>query len=213
MPCSAFCLCDLKIVRQTLCVLPCVSCYYLIRERPKRSANIMTRNSRSEIGRSSRRRKILDGCIVTFFVFNLAFVTAVVSPIQLLYDDLSTIAYKPWPPSFAVEWVQWWGASFDPTLMARPVWRLTTVWIDVLVFGPFYMLGLYAFAERRNWIRVPALMYAAIMLTNVTIIMSESFFGPVQAPFPFILLGVFSPWIVFPVLVVIRMMKPAPFSE
>ncbi|MBT8399789.1 MAG: DUF2781 domain-containing protein [Rhodothermia bacterium] len=167
----------------------------------------------SDLERMYRRTKILDALIVSFFVFNLVFVTGMISPIQILYDDLTAIAYRPWPPSFVVEWVQWWGASFDPTLMTRPVWRLTTAWIDVLLFGPFYLAAVYAFVGRRNWIRAPALMYAAVMLTNVTIIMSESSFGSVQAPFPFIVLGVFSPWIVFPVVVVIRMTKPTPFSE
>ncbi len=167
----------------------------------------------SDLGRMSRRSKILDALIVSFFVFNLVFVTGMVSPIQILYEDLTTTVYRPWPPSFVVEWVQWWGLSFDPTLMTRPVWRLTTVWIDVLLFGPFYMVGVYAIVGRRNWIRGPALMYAAIMLTNVTIIMSESSFGSVQAPFPFILLCVLSPWIVFPVVVIIRMIKPAPFGQ
>ena len=64
---------------------------------------------------------------------------------QLVISNASHFTYPLWPPPFAVDLVHWWGRSFDPLVIARPVWWKVTIWIDALFFGPFYLMAIYAF--------------------------------------------------------------------
>ena len=38
-------------------------------------------------------------------------------------------------------------------------------WLEVVVQAPFYVLALYAFVRRQNWIKLPSLVYATVLLT------------------------------------------------
>ena len=105
-------------------------------------------------------------------------------------------------------------SGFVMTLLnARPVWWRATIWIDALLFGPYYAFAIYAFIRGRNWIRVPSIMFASIMLTNVTIILSEEIWGPSATPHLASVVGANASWIVAPLLVLWRMRRePFPRS-
>ena len=42
---------------------------------------------------------------------------------------------------------------------AQPPWFRVLVLIEVFLQLPFFFVGAYAFAARREWIRIPALVY------------------------------------------------------
>jgi|SRR5262249_27702979 len=157
-------------------------------------------------------RKI-DWVLIGFFSLNLLFITYIVDLEQLVIADPSDFDYPLWPPARLVDLVHWWGRTFDPLLMARPVWWRATIWIDAIFFGPFYAFALYAFWTGKEWIRIPSLLWSAAMMTNVTIIMSEEYFGPYATPAPGIVTMANAPWFLFPVLVIWRMRREHPFSE
>ncbi len=92
-------------------------------------------------------------------------------------------------------------------LLARPIWWRATIWIDLLCFGPFYAAAIYAFTRGREWIRVPALLWAAVMMTNVTIILSEEAFGPFASPALAAVVAANASWLVFPILVIARVAR------
>jgi hypothetical protein len=117
---------------------------------------------------------------------------------QLVISNASHFTYPLWPPPFAVDLVHWWGRSFDPLVIARPVWWKVTIWIDALFFGPFYLMAIYAFLRGKEWIRIPSIIYASVMLTNVTIILSEEAFGPYRTPAFGIVFLTNLPWLLFP---------------
>lgn len=54
-------------------------------------------------------------------------------------------------------------ASFRSTSAAQmremPPWFQCLVWMEVFLQLPFFFVGAYAFALRRNWIRTPAILY------------------------------------------------------
>ena len=66
--------------------------------------------------------------------------------------------------------------------MARPAFFRMTIWIDVVAFGPFYAFAIYAFIRGREWIRVPALVWSGVMMTNVAIILFEETHRRVTRP-------------------------------
>jgi len=153
------------------------------------------------------RKRPLDLLLVIYFIFNLLAISYVFDIEQIVIPDVSHFTYPAWPPRFIVDLGHWWGQSFDPLLNARPVWWRATIWIDAIFFGPFYAFAIYAFWRGRNWIRVPAIVYASVMLTNVTIIFSEEIWGPHATPHLLSVAGANASWVVAPLLIIWRMRK------
>jgi hypothetical protein len=152
-------------------------------------------------------RRPIDLLFIAFFLINLGFVTYIVDLEQLVIADPHRFAYPIWPPAPLVDLVHWWGRTFDPVLLARPAWWKATIWIDALLFGPFYAVAIYAYVRARDWIRLPSVMWASVMLTNVTIILSEEAFGAFATPqLPMVLLANLG-WVIMPLLVLGRMVR------
>src|SRR5207302_1612469 len=116
-------------------------------------------------------------------------------------------------PSFMIDAIHNYARSFDPVILARPVWWKMTISIDVLFFGPFYVVALYAFIKGKEWIRIPSIIYSSVMLTNVTIILSEEFSGPNATPQPLVVVLLNLPWLLLPIYIIYRMWRyPHPFT-
>ena len=156
---------------------------------------------------TSLRSRPLDIAIVAFFAINLLFITYQVDLEQLVIADPHHFTYPIWPPRFAIDATHWWGDTFDPVLMARPVWWKVTIWIDALLFGPFYAVAIAALVRGWAWIRVPALLWAATMLTNVSIILGEEAFGEHRTPQLAMVLMANAGWVIFPLLVIFRVTR------
>jgi hypothetical protein len=150
------------------------------------------------------RQRPFDWLLVAFFVLNLLVITYLFDIEQVVVADPGHFQYPIWPPAFMVDAGHWWGRSFDPLLLARPVWWKATIWIDLLFFGPFYAFAIYAFIRAKEWIRVPAIIWAAVMMTNVTIILSEEIWGPHATPALGAVIGANASWLIFPILMLIR---------
>ncbi len=165
------------------------------------------------------RRRPLDIIILAYLLFNLLFVPYLISIEQIAIAGPVSLhpanfAYPAWPPRFFIDIVHWWEGNFDPLLLARPVWYKATIWLDVLLFGPFYLFAVYAFIRRRNWVRLPAIIYSAVMFTNVTIILSEELWGPHAAVNPLVPVLANAAWFIFPFIIIARMWKnDHPFTE
>ena len=153
----------------------------------------------------SERR--FDLAIIGFFLVNIGFITYVVDVEQLVIADPAHFTYPLWPPRPLVDMVHWWGRTFDPALMAREPWWRATIWIDVLGFGPFYVFAIIAFVKGRNWIKIPAIIWAAMLFTNVVVILFEEFLGVHATPRPGIVLAANIPWLTFPPLLIWRMAR------
>jgi hypothetical protein len=155
-----------------------------------------------------------DIAILIFFVINILFITYMVDIEQLVIPDPAHFTYPLWPPKMAVDAVHWWGQTFDPALMARPPWWKTTIWIDALFFGPFYGIAIYAYIKGKEWIRIPSIIYASILITNVLIILSEERYGQYATPRWLVVLLFNLPWLLFPLYIIYRMWRfPYPFTK
>ncbi len=159
------------------------------------------------------RRRPVDLVFLGFFLVNICFITYVVDIEQIIIPDPAHFQYPLWPPAPLVDLVHWWGATYDPLLLARPPWWKATIWIDALFFGPFYAVALYAYSKGKHWIRIPSIIWASVLMTNVIIILSEEFFGPHATPHPVVVFLANLPWLLFPVVVIARMARSErPFS-
>ncbi len=158
-------------------------------------------------------KRPIDILLIVFFIINLFFITYIVDLEQLVIANVSNFTYPIWPPKIFVDLVHWYGNNFDPVLMARPAWWRATIWIDSIFFGPFYAFAIYAFAKGKNWIRMISVVWASVMITNVTIILFEETVGEHATPE---LMRVYIAnlcWLVFPIIVLFRMWNTAyPFA-
>ena len=159
----------------------------------------------------SQRR--VDWIFVAFFLINFFFITYVVDLEQLVIPDPSHFQQPVWPPAPMVQMVHWYGSSFDPLLMARPQWWKMTIWLDVLFYGPFYVLAIYAFVKGRHWIRVPAIFYSGMMFAGVFIILGEEAAGPHATHDLPLVLGLNLPWLLMPILLTFRLRSEHPFTQ
>jgi EXPERA (EXPanded EBP superfamily) len=160
------------------------------------------------------RRRPRDLLFVAFFLLNLCFIPYIVDVEQLIIADPAHFQYPLWPPAPLVDLVHWWGRTFDPLLLARPVWWKMTIWIDALGFGPFYTVALYAFLRGRDWIRIPTIIWASVLMTNVTIILGEELAGPHATPQPAMVILANLPWLLVPAAAIVRMTRrDHPFTE
>jgi hypothetical protein len=149
-----------------------------------------------------------DIAILVFYWINLLFITYVVDVEQLTLPDLhSGWTYPLWPPKAAVDVIHWYGSNFDPLLMARPVWWKMTIWIDSLLFGPYYAFAIYAFTKGKNWIRIPSIVQSSFLIAIVLIILGEETWGEHATPSRLFVYGDNLPWLLFPILVIARMYR------
>ena len=175
--------------------------------------------ARNRVSGTAFKRKPIDIIILGYLIFNLLFVSYIISIEQIVIPgpvnlNPPNFHYPAWPPAFFVDIVHWWEGHFDPLLLARPAWYQATIWIDVLLFGPFYAIAIYAFLKRKNWIRLPAIIYSAIMVTNVTIILFEEIWGPHASAHPLIPVLANAAWFIFPFIITARMWRnDQPFTE
>src|ERR1700729_555376 len=149
-------------------------------------------------------KRPMDIVLIVFFCINLFFITYIVDVEQLIIADADHFQYPVWPPAKLVDLVHWYGHNFDPVLMARPAWWRATIWIDSLLFGPFYAFAIYAYSKGRKWIRLPSIVWASVMLTNVFIILFEEVLGEHASPQLFRVFLSNAGWILFPITVLVR---------
>jgi emopamil binding protein len=157
------------------------------------------------------QRKV-DWIFTGFFLINLFFITYIVDIEQLIISDPFHFQQPIWPPASMVSLIHWYGSSFDPLLMARPPWWKMTIWIDSLLYGPFYAFAIFAFIKGRDWIRIPAIFYSGMMFTGVIVILGEEFAGPSATPHLPLVLGLNLPWLLVPLLLTARVWKEHPFA-
>lgn len=150
------------------------------------------------------RQRRLDLGFIGFFIFNFVFVSMMIDLECVLIKDTSNFDYPIWPPEPFVRLIHWYGRNYDPLLMARPPFWMVTMFFDVYVFGPFYLLATYAFIRGRDWIRIPAIIWATMMFTIVCIILNEEAFGQYRTDHLPLVIALNLSWLIMPILVVWR---------
>lgn len=152
-----------------------------------------------------------DWFFVGFFALNFFYISPLVDLEQLIIADPNNFEPPLFPPLWSIELTHWWGRTFDPLLLARPPFWQMTIWLDILFFWPFYGFAIYAYVKGKAWIRVPTIVWAATIMTNVLLILSEEWMGIHATPYPLLVTAVNGPWFLIPALAIARMWKDGPF--
>jgi hypothetical protein len=132
---------------------------------------------------------------------------------QLVIPNPEHYQQPAWPPAVMINVIHSYGSNIDPLLMARPQWWKNTIWIDVLFYGPFYAVAIYAFLRGREWIHIPGILYSGMMFADVFIIIGEEIAGPHASPHLAIVTALNLPWLLLPILVTARLCKEHAFTS
>jgi hypothetical protein len=124
---------------------------------------------------------------------------------QLVIADPRAFSYPLWPPRKLVDLTHWWGANFHEGLYIRPPWYQATIWVDVFFSGPVYLAGIYAVANRRPWIKYPAIIQASMLAVIVLISMYAEIYGTYGAGPRTVAALSMVPWLIVPLLIIWRM--------
>jgi hypothetical protein len=153
------------------------------------------------------------GIDIFFAVVFAAFtVTSVIS------DLLPTVGVDFSHPSanFFVQSNYWYAHDADPLFMNPPDWMRIITGLSAFVYMPFYILLVIALLAGLNWIQLPAVIYATMIvaLTGI-VVFGVEFFGEAatrtQNPAKFLAFNL--PYVLVPLLLLIRMRTPLPFTR
>lgn len=111
----------------------------------------------------------------------------------------------------------WWYAhDTDPLFMTPPVWMRIVTGLSAFVYMPFYVLLVLSLVKGWNWIQLPSVIYATMIsvITGV-IVFGVEFFGEPEwvTPNPVKFLAFNLPYVLIPILLLVRMRRPAPFAR
>ncbi|KAA9159784.1 DUF2781 domain-containing protein [Amycolatopsis acidicola] len=156
-----------------------------------------------------RRRGVDVFFAVVFAAFT---VTSVIS------DLLPTVGVDFTHPSanFFVNSNYWYAHDADPLFMHPPSWMRIVTGLSAFVYMPFYVVLVYALVTGRNWIQLPAVIYATMIVTLTgVVVFGVEFFGEpewrTQNPAKFLAFNL--PYVLVPLVLLARMRKPLPFTR
>jgi hypothetical protein len=156
------------------------------------------------------RRRRVD--IVFAVVFAAFTVTSVIS------DLLPTVGVDFSHPSanFFVQSNYWYAHDADPLFMHPPDWMRIVTGLSAFVYMPFYLVLVYSLVTGRNWIQLPAVIYATMIVSLTGIVVfGVEFFGEAALrthnPAKFLVFNV--PYVLAPLILLVRMRKPLPFTR
>lgn len=106
----------------------------------------------------------------------------------------------------------WWVPTADPVLGVNPIWAKFLAAVSPILYLPFYVIAIRAFWKGSNWIRVPCLIWASLMIFTIALIASEQYWGIWKCPNWGIWFSGYGPYALFPFLLIYRVRNHKPFS-
>lgn len=156
-----------------------------------------------------RERRIDIFFAVVFAAFTI---TSIIS------DLLPTVGVDFSHPSsnFFVQSNYWYAHDADPLFMNPPDWMRIVTGLSAFVYMPFYVVLVLCLLTGRNWVQLPAVIYATMIvsLTGIVVFGVEFFGEPAlrtHNPVKFLVFNL--PYVLVPLILLIRMRKPLPFTR
>jgi hypothetical protein len=127
-----------------------------------------------------------DWYYVYFFVINLVVAVSIYDTTMIFVPKSCSVGVPNdcdptttwWPPTVLARAFHQHMYDNDPLGYARPTWFMVTIWMGLLLWGPFYIVAIFAFIRGDNRIRIPCIMYCTAMIVILTMITAENLIGP-----------------------------------
>lgn len=151
------------------------------------------------------RKRPFDFVLVVFFVVFAT--TSFVFDAQTALDvDLRTSTSLPGRMNLM------FAEAADPLLLDPPLFSRVICGISAFVYGPFYLVMTFAFVKGKNWIRLPAIAYAATILYSLVVWFGVEFWGDVRPTNLVMFWAAYLPYVLVPLALLYRMRK-VPFPH
>jgi hypothetical protein len=183
----------------------------------KRKTRITTTTTTTKITTKTRisanlplGKRPIDICFM--IIFSLFIVTSCIA------DMIPTLGidFNQPSPNFIVNANYWYAHDADPLFQNPPVWMRIVTGLSSFVYMPFYILLVISLGRGWNRIQLPAVIYAT-MIAAITgiIVFGVEFFGEpefrTRNAAKFLTFNL--PYVLLPLLLLIRMRKPLPFTR
>lgn len=146
---------------------------------------------------------------LTFLIY---FVTHI--PITCLVD-LQVIFGSLYPPALQ-QIITFYTTTYnDQLILTKPIWLQSFIWAEFLFQLPFFFVASYGLLYKRNWIRIPSIIYGSHVATTVWALLAEFAFSKHILPAQkLVLYSFYAPYFIIPALLAGYMaVNPVPFPE
>jgi hypothetical protein len=145
-------------------------------------------------------------------VFLIYFITHI--PITLCVD--LQVLFGQYYPKQLVDLNDWYLAAYNDTLIRdKPLWLQSFIWAELFLQMPFFFAATYGLLFRKNWIRIPSILYGSHVATTVLPILVETLLGNKNSTQEKLtLFGFYAPYLFIPLLLALYMsFNSTPFSK
>ncbi|KIG18403.1 hypothetical protein DB30_00688 [Enhygromyxa salina] len=103
-------------------------------------------------------------------------------------------------------------AQWDPLFFDTPLWLRIMCGIDGFVFGPFYLVLIWAFVRGHAWIRIPALLYVSAIVYSTLVYFGYEFVAERERANLAMVVLVNVPYTIVPIVLGWRVRARDPFA-
>lgn len=144
-------------------------------------------------------------------------------PITLFIDLQALLPGHVYPQPLR-DLLKWYAEEFkDPMMMDPPEWFKSFVYCEALFQMPFFPIAAYAFLKGGcKWIRIPAIIYSVHVATTLLPILGHILFhqfpmephpGPQTMQERWLLVSIYVPYLLVPLLIVFTMLLSSTYSS
>lgn len=101
---------------------------------------------------------------------------------------------------------------WDPLFLDTPMWLRIMCGIDGFVFGPFYLVLIWALVRERGWIRIPALLYVSAIVYSTLVYFGYEFVVERERADLAMVVLINVPYTIMPLVLGWRMRAADPFA-
>ena len=134
-------------------------------------------------------------------------------PITLTVDLQGLLG--PYFPVVLQDMLRWYVATFNDTLMgAPPVWFKSVILCELVFQVPMFFVLAYGMITKRNWLRIPAIVYGSHVCTTLVPILGTFLADDrISSSQRLVLFAFYLPYLLIPLLLTCHMVAtPAPFG-
>ncbi|CAF1126071.1 unnamed protein product [Adineta steineri] len=157
--------------------------------------------------------KIIIGSFILFFVsaISLEYINAV-TPVNERITNEKTSKWI-WPPSFILKLYYSWCENVDPILLNNDYLMKYFCCFSLLILAPFYLIGIYAIYNKKQWIRVPMIICAFILFFGSNYVFYQGLFGVEKTRNILLFTLLYGYYQIFPIILIYRFLPKNVFKN